>query len=375
MTTKIITQWLKKSRFLQPLSPGCQLCAKGAKLVVFITGKCPTTCFYCPLSYEKGGNDIIYADEWALSDEQDTSILLQEAQFINAEGAGITGGDPLIVWKRTVQYIQLLKNEYGESFHIHLYTSALNHSDKILEVIDSGLDEIRYHPIPSTWENMSKSPLNSIIHTTVSTSCDVGIEIPVIPGMDREIFALIQWADAQGIKWINLNELEFSERNETSLYQKGFEIKNDISSSVKYSETTAINIITAATTMDLSLGIHYCSSSFKDAIQLTNRIKRRAHSIARDFDIITEEGTIIKGIIEPLSQKTLHTLISYLTNTCHLRQPNDFFINTKHKRIELHAPTLEKIRTSIPKKTCSCYIIEQYPTADELEVERIPLSP
>ena len=369
-----ITQWLKQSNYLSPLSPGCRLCKEGAKLVLFITGQCPATCFYCPLSFEKGGNDRIYADEWALADEQDTNVLIEEAHLINSKGAGITGGDPLIVWARTVRYIELLKNEFGESFHIHLYTSALQHADHIQDLIDAGLDELRFHPLPPTWGSMETSPLLDPIRSSISSECDVGIEIPVIPQMKQEIIKLISWANTQGIQWINLNELEFSERNEITLYKKGYTIKRDISSSVKGSETTAREILDIIAANDLDIGLHYCSSSFKDAIQLMNRMKRRAHSIAQDYDIITDEGTIIKGIIEPTSKQNLNILLTILMKKHNLRKREDFIYNEKNNTIEIHAEILDRIHSNLSSNMCSCFIIERYPTADGLEVERIPLS-
>jgi len=124
------------------------MCAQGSKMVVLITGLCSTGCYYCPLSLKKGGNDRIFADEWELKNESDTKKLVHEAEYINAIGAGITGGDPLIVWKRTKTYISLLKDTFGSEFHIHLYTSGLKNAEKIQQLVSAGLDEIRFHPMP-----------------------------------------------------------------------------------------------------------------------------------------------------------------------------------------------------------------------------------
>ena len=108
-----INDWLNDSKFIGSLSPACMMCSKGSKMVLFVTGVCYFDCFYCPLSFEKGGKDRIFADEWELSDENDTEKIIQEAKYIKATGAGITGGDPLLVWKRTKKYISLLKDEFG----------------------------------------------------------------------------------------------------------------------------------------------------------------------------------------------------------------------------------------------------------------------
>jgi len=88
------------------LPRGCVLCQKGAKLVLLITGRCAAGCYYCPLSAEKAGRDVMFADEMRARSEND---VLLEARLIDALGTGITGGDPLCVPVRTLRFIRLLK--------------------------------------------------------------------------------------------------------------------------------------------------------------------------------------------------------------------------------------------------------------------------
>jgi uncharacterized protein len=367
-----ITSWLNDSSYIKPLSPACEMCAKGSKLVLLITGECPAACYYCPLSFEKGGKDVIYADEWKLKNEDDIKTLLQEATYIDAEGAGITGGDPLSKPERTIRYINLLKDQYGPSFHIHLYTSGLINTDSIPDIVAAGLDELRFHPHPTHWENMENSPLSKTIHRALDTSADIALEVPAIPYKQKQLISLINWADQIGIQWINLNELEFSERNTDALEQRGFRVKDDISAAALNSQETAFTVLQHIALTDYNIGVHYCSASFKDGIQLTNRLKRRARNIARPIDIVTDEGTILKGIIQPAKQTTLDELAELLQQEFKQTKKH-FAINKKQKRIELHIDNLEKIAKKLTIQGHSCYIIEEYPTADKLEVERIPL--
>ncbi|MCX6662568.1 MAG: radical SAM protein [Euryarchaeota archaeon] len=368
---KKITPWLHDSTYVAPLSPACRMCAKGEKMVVLVTGVCSTKCFYCPLSFKKGGTDRIFADEWELDNERDTEKLVREAEYIEASGAGITGGDPLVVWQRVKTYITLLKKTFGESFHIHLYTSALKNADYLSDLVAAGLDEIRFHPLPHTWLNMDTSPIKKTIEHMMESSADVGIEIPVLPKKDKEIFSLISWADQQGLRWVNLNELEFSERNCNDFLSRGYRVKNTISAAVKGSQETAGKIIKMSQKENLKIGVHYCSVSFKDGVQLKNRIIRRAKHIATPYDVITKEGTLIKGVIYP-SDQSLESLLSLLQKTNKI--PSRLLhLDYEKERIEIAAWMLEKIGPQLTKQGYRCFIIEEYPTADRLEVERTPI--
>jgi pyruvate formate-lyase activating enzyme-like uncharacterized protein len=341
---KNIIPWRNDSIYIAPLSPACRMCAKGSKIVIFVTGQCSTRCFYCPLSYKKGGTDKIFIDEWELENEQDTNKLIREAENIEATGAGI----------------------------IHLYTSALKNADHLHDLIAAGLDEVRFHPLPNTWKNMEKSPIKKTIKTIINTNTDVAIEIPTLPKMEREILSLITWAEIQGVRWVNLNELEFSERNCSAFRSRGYEVKNDISAGVKGSEQTAIKIMKIAQKKDLHIGVHYCSVSFKDGVQLKNRIKRRAQHIAKPYDIITKDGTLIKGTIYPVHGTLRH--VSIILKETYNVPSHLLFIDTEKKRVELAAWLLQKIAAKLlTKQGYHCFIVEEYPTADRLEVERTPV--
>ena len=364
--------WLHQSQYLSSISTACTMCAKGAKMVVLITGLCPAHCFYCPLSKKKQNKDVIYADEWQLKNDQDLTTLLNEATLINATGAGITGGDPLLVPKRTIQYIQFLKQKFGKKFHIHLYTSGLTNTDSIKEMVNAGLDEIRFHPEPKYWNKMDISPLENVIDNITQLPVKIALEIPVLPDKKQNIIELIKWAKRKKIDYVNLNELEFSEQNEDELYKRGFTVKDELSAAAKGSQETAYNILSYFENKSLNIGIHYCSSSFKDGVQLTNRMKRRAKSIATSHDIVTEEGTILKGIIE-ISKSQKHSRIISLLEELHFTK-NQYQINKEKKRIELHPQFLEENKKILLSENINCFIIEEYPTADHLEVERIPLT-
>jgi pyruvate formate-lyase activating enzyme-like uncharacterized protein len=347
------------------------MCANGSKMVVLVTGLCSATCYYCPLSFKKGGTDRIFADEWELEDENDTNTLVREAELIEATGAGITGGDPLVVWKRTRRYITLLKEVFGTRFNIHLYTSALKNAEHLPDLVAAGLDEVRFHPLPQTWTSMGKNPIRKAIIDMVKSPAKVAIEIPVIPDMEKEILALLMWADQHSVRWVNLNELEFSERNCKAFTTLGYTVKDGISAAVRGSQRTALKVLRTVQKKNLALGVHYCSVSFKDGVQLRNRLKRRAGNIARPYDVVTGDGTLIKGAIYS-TRNSLRKVSTILRETYGI-PPHLFYIDKEKKRVELAAWLLEKHAKSLARQECDCYIVEEYPTADRLEVERMPI--
>ncbi len=338
-----------------PLAKGCQHCVKGGKMVLFVTGRCDTGCFYCPVSAEKKGKDVVYANERKISSMDE---IIEEAEQMDATGTGITGGDPLMNMERTVSAIKLLKGHFGKEHHIHLYTSTMD-AVKVSELADAGLDEIRFHPSEKIWGSMEKTELAEIAKMPL----DVGIEVPALPGHHDDLSELISYAASVGIKFVNLNELEFSESNWDMMERMNYGIKDELSSAVDGSEEIGM---TAVEEHD-EIPVHFCSSSFKDGVQLRNRLVRMADHNAEEYDVVTEDGTILRGLAYP---DDLDAAISILKEKYDV--PDELIHkDSDKKRLEVASWVLEELADELPFK---CYISEQYPTADHLEVERTPLN-
>ena len=95
---------------------GCIQCQIGSKLVLFVTGKCHWGCDYCPLSDNRRETPDIFANERICSN---FSEVIEEAKAMEATGTGITGGDPMLDFDKTVEAISVLKKEFGPEHHIH----------------------------------------------------------------------------------------------------------------------------------------------------------------------------------------------------------------------------------------------------------------
>lgn len=269
---------------LGELPRGCEYCLRGRKAVIFVTGLCPRNCFYCPLSSEKKGRDVFYVNEVRVGSLKD---MVREVSISAVEGAGLTGGDPLVRLQRTLRIIETLKREFGRGFHIHLYTSGVMLNDKVLRLlIGVGLDELRIHPPPE------------ILDTTIAVvknyvnALDIGFELPVIPGEEGYLTAVIAKLEDAGIKFLNLNELEFSETNYAALLQRGYEVSDDYISA-RGSRETALRVLSFARSRGACISVHFCPAVSKDRYQTSLRLFRRAIVTALPFEHVTDYGTLV----------------------------------------------------------------------------------
>jgi len=322
---------------------GCKLCAQGAKLVLFVTGVCRRRCFYCPLSDARRRKDVTYANERLVMGDGD---VLEEAFNMDALGTGITGGEPILFQERTLHFMDLLKSEFGDGHHIHLYTTEDISWDLAEELYSRGLDEIRFHLIGKV------SGYRDSLRNARKAGISTGVELPAIPGWGEKIAEAIKKLE---MDFLNLNELEFSETNREALSRRGFDTVDGIRATG--SEELVERIIKEYGDL---VPINFCSSSFKDGVQLRNRLLRTAHNTAKRYEEVTPDGTLLRGVIE-VSPKSgsVRKLVKMFGPSYEIRG----------KKIILNPSTLTKITARLPDGT-QAYISEVYPTWDGLEVER-----
>lgn len=250
-------------------------------MVLFVTGCCTRNCWYCPISATRRGKDSAYANDRKIKQPDD---ILDEAAVMSALGTGITGGEPFLVLDRVAEYCSMLKGTFGKRHHIHLYTGLAPAEDELAK-LSGYVDEIRLHPPHEVWPSLHGSEYLSSVKAAKSLGFAIGIEVPSLPGLDNFIPIL------PDIDFLNINELEWSETNAEGMRRWEYELADNCHNAVKNASRWA----------DPLLGhpkVHWCSSTFKDSVQLRERLKRIAHNTARPFDEITPDGTIIYGVLE-----------------------------------------------------------------------------
>lgn len=362
------------SRHVGILPLGCVQCREGAKMVVFITGLCDKECFYCPVSRDKMYRDVVYANERPVHiGEWDG--LIEEAEMIGAKGAGITGGDPMVVPHRVVELCRLMKAEFGPDFHIHLYTSCAFDISWIEKLKDAGLDEIRFHPELREYKDMDHSWHHDAIQEALRVGLTTNVEIPAVPKKEDDILALCSYLERVGAHGINMNELEFSEPNIANLKRFGYQPLDDESQSVEGSRETALKVLDAWRTEhpESPFTVHFCSSPYKDAIQLMQRLRRRAERTARPFEEQTEEGTLIYGAIRSKTGESPGLLAERMR--AEFEVPAEWAL-VVDDHVET-APAVAQVLAEeggLDELEAEAWLSEVYPTADRLEVERMPLN-
>ena len=274
------------------LSKACRQCCEGAKMVLFVTGVCGKDCWYCPISYERKDKDLAFANDRPVYDPQD---IIDEARMMSALGTGVTGGEALLRLDRVVEYCRLLKNEFGKKHHIHLYTgTAPNRAT--LEKLSGLVDEIRMHPPQELWKDILNTKYIESAKAAKEMGFEVTIEVPSLPGLEYLIPALPY------LDYLNINELEWSETNAGAMRRRGYSLEDDYHNAVPGAAVWAEKLLAAGggRCEDGTCGkVHWCSSTFKDSVQLRERLKRIAKNTARPFEEITEDGTVVYGYWVP----------------------------------------------------------------------------
>ncbi|AKG92574.1 putative conserved protein related to pyruvate formate-lyase activating enzyme [Geoglobus ahangari] len=315
------------------LTEGCRLCRMGAKMVLFVTGKCPHACYYCPISEERKGRDVVYANERFVESIDD---VVDEILSMSAEGVAITGGEPLARLERVREYLEVFSHA---GLHTHLYTS-IPAEDKILEKLaESGLDEIRFHPPGLENVRAYERPLLR----ARSLGMEAGFEIPALEFRD-DVVEVVNSADA----FLNVNELEFSTSNFEELERAGWK-PGEFFEAEKSKEIA-----------DMYAGrverFHFCSVRFKEIAQFRRRLIRMAFNLP-EFYRVTSEGTVICGLVEGDKEEIRKVLI----------QMGAEFVEVE-EGFEVPVEVAENLSSSFDAS-----LIERYPTHDRTILEKHPL--
>ncbi|MGC9341252.1 MAG: radical SAM protein, partial [Bacteroidales bacterium] len=261
------------------ISEGCRICGEGGWSCLFITGKCNASCFYCPASQNQ---DFIPSTQNL--EFESPEAYAEYIQYFDFKAASFSGGEPLLVFDRTLSYLRELRKKVSPGLYVWLYTNGiLADKNKLPKLADDGLDEIRFD-IGATDYKLDKVLLAKGILNNIT------IEIPAIPEKKELIKTLLPEMIKAGVKNLNLHQLRLTTYNMKKLLKHDYKYFADEKPVVPDSELAALEIMNYAKKNSLNIGINYCSFSFKNRFQQAGYRKILSNKAEVDKTKITENG-------------------------------------------------------------------------------------
>ena len=356
---------------------GCIQCQMGSKLVLFITGHCHWMCDYCPLSENRREIDWMFANERRV-EIGDWDSVIEEARAMNATGAGITGGDPVMARERVLEACKILKNEFGDDFHLHMYTSIPFKAEWAKDFADAGLDEIRFHFL-----DLESDKYTETMDACVESGMLTGVEIPCEPDKENELMELLETMRNMPVQFLNLNELEITVGNHNNMELRGFNLSDEITAGAAGSGELATRMRDRV--MAASIGgadpedgtvrepypyhLKFCTATYKDSGQLRRRFIRRGEHTISPHEILTEDGTLLFGAID-CAQEESDDWIDEIHSETGL--PKRFMLyDSDNERIELPLSMAEELVGEIEAPIS---LVEVHPTHERLEMTVVYLN-
>ena len=286
----------------------------------------------------------------------------------------LTGGEPLLIPEESLEFFRQARLRWPNC-HLRLYTSGDLLTPNLLDqLVDAGLDEIRFSVKMDDGEAYLAQQLDRI-RMACTRDLDVMVEMPAIPGTEAAMRQLLIELDQAGAMGINLLEFCYPLTDWTPFAQRGFAVANppfpilyDYAYSgglpVEGSEVLCLKLVEYALDQGLGINVHYCSleNKHRDQIITLNRPAiARAKSAAA--------GTAASSHATSSTATVPSTAASAPANTLgpeYEMDPEDFFIRT----IKLWIPNPQRRQGA----TLSLQLAGLSPTQDDDHCLLIPPS-
>lgn len=273
--------WLFKNTkpFHNQISKGCNICGEGKWSCLFITGRCNANCFYCPASQKQ---DAVPSSQQLTFDTPEA--YAEYIRLFNFNGVSFSGGEPLLFFERTMDYLKTVRKLTPPETYIWLYTNGiLANKSRMMQLAGAGLDEIRFDI------GASKYSLDKIACARGNIK-NITVEIPAVPEDTDKIKKLLPQMIKSGITNLNLHQLRLTKHNAPHLLKRKYTYYPSERPVVIESELAALNIINYAHKHDLEIGINYCSFDFKNRFQKAGYRRQISELFRSGNEHITENG-------------------------------------------------------------------------------------
>jgi pyruvate formate-lyase activating enzyme-like uncharacterized protein len=285
--------------FAHDISPGCKLCGEGQWSCLFVNNRCNCNCFYCPAPQidtgipETQGFNFLNPDDY-----------VEYIRKFNFKGVSLSGGEPLLTFETTLDFLKKIKKAFGDTVYLWMYTNGtLLTEEKAKKLADSGLDEIRFDLTATDYNTkMLRMALGKIPCVTV--------EIPAIPEEIELLKKAVIELDELGVNYLNLHQMRLTPYNLNNLQNKEYTFLHGPKVTVMESELTALEINNFVFHLGLRLPVNYCSFHYKNHYQKSAFRKKILPLVSEPFENITENGYLRRIVLtgDSIANETIREL-------------------------------------------------------------------
>ncbi len=261
---------------LGPLSRGCVACTGPCTSRSYaLTNNCHRDCWFC---FNPNQEKFAYYCEHPFPWRRQLDLLAQEDA--HPACVALTGGEPLLMPDEACAFFARASELFPDA-HLRLYTSGdLLDEALLVRLREAGLDEVRFsakqddppHLVEKVFANMALA--KRVVPTVM-------VEMPVIPGTEKQMQGLLQRFEEVGIDGVNLLEFTYAMWNWEVYESLGLALKDPPypvfydyvyagSLAVQGSEELCLRLMLWAHDRGLGLAMHYCSLENKHRAQIRN---------------------------------------------------------------------------------------------------------
>jgi len=169
-------------------------------------------------------------------------------------GVGFSGGEPLLALDRLLAHIKAIRQEFGNSVYLWIYTNGDRVNRGSLEMLQkAGLDEVRFDISARKYD---LAP----VHLAKEYIATVTVEIPAIPEDFDLVKGLLGKMETAGVNFLNLHQLTATEYNYKAFRRRNYHLLHQPNIPVFETEICALRLLLFARENQISLPINYCSS-------------------------------------------------------------------------------------------------------------------
>lgn len=287
--------------YAHDISPGCRFCGEGQWSCLFVNNRCNCSCFYCPTSQV----DTSIPETQGITFDKPENYIGYIKKF-GIKGVGLSGGEPLLNFSTTIDFLSKIKKEFTDSVYVWMYTNGtLLNEVKALKLAESGLDEIRFDLAATEYNTKYlKLALGKIPNITV--------EIPAIPDEISQLKNMVIELDSLGVNYLNLHQLRLTPYNLKNLCNRDYTFLHGTKVTVLESELTALEIINFVFQQGLRLPVNYCSFHYKSHYQKAAFRKKVGAFVLNGQEEINQNGFIRTLSLQGVSM-SLEALKNQLT--------------------------------------------------------------